>query len=134
LIDKLDYFKYIIKVPTILFDANCKFCHRTVAFLKINSNILVKVIPVGHLDSSIISSYRLDFKDINEAMWFIDDRNNKFKGYWAFKEFFGKYSNSKFLKLFFSNILSDYFGPKIYSFVARNRHHLGCQSDNCNLH
>ena len=118
---------------TILFDANCKFCQSTVVFVNTKSNILVKEIPVGHLDSGIISSYGLDFKDIGEAMWFIDDRNNKFKGYWAFKEFFQKYSYSRFIKLFFSNTLSDYFGPKIYSFVARNRHHLGCQSNNCNL-
>ena len=133
MIDKLDDFKYGIYVSTILFDANCKFCHRTVLFLKTKSDISLKIIPVGHLDLRIIVSYGLDFKDISEAMWFIDDRNNKFRGYWAFKEFFQKYSQSKLLKLFFSNILSDYLGPKLYSFIARNRHHLGCQSDNCNL-
>lgn len=117
----------------ILFDANCKLCHRTVNFLKTKSNVSVKVIPVGHLDSGIMLGYGLDFKDIIEAMWFIDDIGIKFKGYWAFKEFFQKYSHSRFLKIFFSNPLSDYFGPKFYSFVARNRHHLGCQSNNCQL-
>jgi predicted DCC family thiol-disulfide oxidoreductase YuxK len=120
-------------VPTILFDANCKFCHKTVLFLKLKSDISLEIIAVGHLDSRIVLRYGLDFKKISEAMWFIDDRNNKFGGYWAFKEFFQKYSHARFLKLFFSNTLSDYFGPKIYSFVARNRHHLGCQSNNCNL-
>jgi predicted DCC family thiol-disulfide oxidoreductase YuxK len=117
----------------ILFDANCNFCYKTVLYLKKQSEISLKTIPVGHLDSKIILSYGVGFKDISEAMWFIDDRNNKFKGYWAFKEFFQKYGHSKVLKLLFSTTISDYFGPKIYSFIAKNRHHLGCQSDNCSL-
>jgi predicted DCC family thiol-disulfide oxidoreductase YuxK len=120
-------------VTVILFDAHCKFCQKTVVVLKKKSNVSVNFVPVTHFDSYLISKYELNFKDINEAMWLIDNSNVKFKGYWAFKEFFQKYSNTFFLKAFFSNILCDYFGPKIYSFIARNRRHLGCQSTNCNL-
>jgi predicted DCC family thiol-disulfide oxidoreductase YuxK len=117
----------------IVYDGHCGFCRRS---LKIVSALDLFRALRFH-DSHDPATYRLFPQlleaKLDEAMYALVDGEPAYQGFFAFRRLIWSSPLTWLLIPVFYFPGASRFGPRIYSWVARNRFRFGCSTENCEL-
>jgi len=118
----------------IVFDGDCGFCTRSLRALQRIDRSGVMRLHDSHESALIASKFpMLRGADFDNAMFAVTADGRVFRGYFAFKELLRKLPAGWPLRLLSALPGADLIGPRIYAWVAGNRHRLGCDSAGCEL-
>jgi len=118
-----------MKDVCVIYDGQCAFCIRSLKFIRRFDTLRVLKFYDSH-DQDIL---KRDFpmvktEDTEEAMLVVTEEGEVFIGFYAFRRLIWSSPWLWWLLPLFYFPGSAYLGIRLYSWVARNRSHLGCQS------
>lgn len=118
----------------IVFDGDCGFCARSLRALQRIDRDGVMRLHDSHESALIASKFpMLVGADFDIAMFAVTSDGQVFRGYFAFKELLRTLPAGWPLRLLSALPGADLIGPRLYAWVAGNRHRLGCDSSGCEL-
>ena len=118
----------------LIYDGQCGFCRRS---LRLARRLDVRRRLRFH-DATLRQAVLREFPelagaDFAEAMFAVDARRRVHRGFFAFRRLIWESPLMwPLIPLFYAPGAS-IAGPRLYSWVARNRHRFGCESDVCDL-
>jgi predicted DCC family thiol-disulfide oxidoreductase YuxK len=125
-----------MKAPVILkviYDGQCRFCLRALRVLRaLDLKGSLRFFD-SHQPETIERFPELRTADIEDAMYAVVEGEPTYRGFFAFRRIiWSSYLTWALIPLFYFPG-AGYFGPRVYTWVARNRSKLGCRSEVCEL-
>jgi predicted DCC family thiol-disulfide oxidoreductase YuxK len=118
----------------VIYDGQCGFCVRS---LKVCRALDVRHALVFHdatrRDRVLAAFPELAHADFDNAMFAVAEDRSVTRGYFAFRRIAAESPLMWPLLPLFYLPGSNWLGPKIYAWVARNRRLFGCRSDVCEM-
>jgi len=113
----------------VYYDQDCNFCLKTLNWLSSRVDDEFELAPLKRF----IDDYPDQSQLMMELGMITVSNNRKEVGYGAFKILIKECGAPRYLLAIFSvPFFSDFFGPIIYRYIAKNRNRFGCDS-NCSL-
>ena len=114
----------------VIYDANCRFCLRSLRFLQRLAGRRLFRLHDGNDRELVQPEFPvLAGAKTNEAMFAVTPRGEVFQGFFAFRRIMWESPRLYPLLPFFYVPGAALIGPRIYAWVARNRRKFGCSLD-----
>jgi len=114
----------------VIYDANCALCRRVLRLVQtVDVTRALRFHASSDVDSVARLAPNLSQADLDEAMYALDGRGRRYRGFFAFRRIVIA------TPLLWPLLAVLYFpgsrrlGPRVYAWVATNRHRLGCRFD-----
>lgn len=115
---------------TLIYDGDCRICTRTVNALRAwDRDHVVDMVPSQNVQVRVRFPW-ISAEAYAEAMQLVGPQSQTWQGSAAIEQLLGVLPRGKWIAWIFQIPLVRGVADKLYRWVARNRHHLGC-SDHC---
>jgi predicted DCC family thiol-disulfide oxidoreductase YuxK len=117
----------------VVYDGQCGFCTRALALVQHLDRWHVIRAHDAHEAGIRHALPMLSTADFENALFAVTSTGKVYRGYFAFKRLLRSLPLAwPVLPLFYVPGAS-FIGPRVYAWVARNRHKFGCESDVCEV-
>jgi predicted DCC family thiol-disulfide oxidoreductase YuxK len=119
---------------SLVYDGHCGFCRRCLRFVQRLDVAHVLHAYDAHDEATVQTRFpMLRGADLLDAIYAVDDRGHTYRGFFAFRRLiWGSPLMWPLLPIFYFPGAT-LIGPRVYAWVARNRHSLGCETDVCDV-
>ena len=118
----------------VIYDGQCGFCQRALRVAqRLDSRAQLRFHDATHREAVLRQFPELATADLVDAMFAVDDQRRVHRGFFAFRRIVWESPRTWLLLPLFYLPGAGLVGPRVYAWVARNRHRFGCESDVCEL-
>ncbi|HEY3038996.1 MAG TPA: DUF393 domain-containing protein [Pyrinomonadaceae bacterium] len=121
------------KTLNIIYDGHCGFCIRSLRIVSVFDLFSSFRFHDSHQPETLARFPKLRGADTDEAMYTLVEGEPIYRGFFAFRRLIWNSPLMWLLVPIFYFPGAGFFGPQIYSWVARNRTRFRCQSDVCDF-
>jgi len=122
-----------IKTVSIIYDGRCGFCVRALNIVRALDTLGKLNFYDAHQPETFERFSVLRGADVDDAMYAVADSEPPYRGFFAFRRLLWTSPLMWALLPLFYFPGASILGPRVYSWVARNRSRFGCGSEVCAL-
>jgi predicted DCC family thiol-disulfide oxidoreductase YuxK len=118
----------------LIYDGQCGFCQRALRLAqRLDSRKRLRLHDATQREAVLRQFPELKDADLADAMFAVDAERRVYRGFFAFRRIVRESPRTWLLLPLFYLPGSGLIGPRVYAWVARNRHRFGCESEVCEL-
>ena len=118
----------------VVYDGQCGFCRRLLrAAVALDVRHRLQLHDATHRAAVAARFPVLAGADVDNAMFVVAEDGSTYRGFFAVRRILRVSPLTWLLLPIFHLPLSGRLGPRLYAWVARNRHRLGCESELCDV-
>jgi predicted DCC family thiol-disulfide oxidoreductase YuxK len=118
----------------LIYDGYCDFCFRVLKIFRwLDISGTLRLIDAHEHERVEATFPMLNEADTHNAMFAVTQDGQVYRGFFAFRHLVWQSPFTWPLILLFYFPGANFFGPRIYAWVARNRRDFGCESNVCAL-
>ncbi|HEX8145365.1 MAG TPA: DUF393 domain-containing protein [Pyrinomonadaceae bacterium] len=122
-----------LKSLDIIYDGRCGFCIRALKIVRALDVLRKLSFHDSHQAETFERFPSLRGADVDDAMYAVAEGEQPFRGFFAFRRLLWSSPLMWALLPLFYFPGASILGPRVYSWVARNRSRFGCESEVCAL-
>ena len=123
----------MFKELNIIYDGHCGFCIRSLKFVRALDTARAFRYHDAHQPETFALFPELRDADVEDAMFTLAKGEPPYRGFFAFRRLLWSSPLMWVLIPIFYAPGAAHFGPRVYTWVARNRSRLGCKTEVCEL-